>query len=160
MGFLSSAIRAVKCKVRASRTEPTAVHDAHHQRPLARKARKALAKVFRTKSSKIQASQRASDNLARPSPFLQRTSLEAGVGTVPWPSPLKLSVPVAASSITTSDSTLRLPPRDALRSPRGRAGPLAANKTLLGELMRRNEGVGLVFLSMVVVGVDATAQVG
>lgn len=54
----------------------------------------------------------------------------------------------------------RLPPRGALQKPRARSNtPTGANKALLGELMRREEGVGLVFLSMFVVGVDITAQV-
>ena len=167
MGFLSSAIKAVKCKVRPNRTAPAVAHsqpDAHlaKKRPLAQKTRKALSRVFRTKPTKILASQ-PSEDLTRPSPptgpFLQRSSIDPGVGTVPWPSaPLKLSVPVAAGAV--QDASVRLPPRDALRSPRTRSGPLATNKTLLGELMRRQEGVGLVFMSMVVVGVDATAQVG
>lgn len=167
MGFLSSAIRAVKCKVRPSRTTPVVSHsqpDAHldKKRQLAHKARKAISKVFRSRPSKIHASHRPSDDLARPSPpagaFLQRTSVDPGVGTVPWPSsPLKLSVPITARAAP--NASLRLPPRDALRAPRGRIAPYGAKKTLLGELMRRQEGVGLVFLSMVVVGVDATAKV-
>ncbi len=107
MGFFSSAVKAVKSKVKptakltTTQTCPTA--DAirtKHKAPFVHKARKVFVKMFRSKHSavKVYAADRGSEGPARSpsSPFLQRTSPDPGTGTVTWPSPspLKMSVPV------------------------------------------------------------------